>query len=46
MAFMRARHQERRFFTYFFAAVGTKNAGSIFEHALHGLNGEGQGWLS
>jgi len=26
---MRARHQERRFLAYFFAAVGTKNAGAF-----------------
>ena len=30
---MRARHPERRFLAYFFAAVGTKNVWNIFEHA-------------
>ena len=36
----------RRFLAYFFGAVDTKNAGSVFEHALHGPKGESQGWLS
>jgi len=30
---MRARHPERRFLAYFFAAVETKNVWNIFEHA-------------
>jgi len=29
-----------------FFSLLTKNAGSIFEHALHGPKGESQGWLS
>jgi len=46
MLFMRAWMPERRFLAYFFGAVATKNAGSVFEHALHGPKGESQGWLS
>ena len=36
----------RRFLAYFFDAVVTKNAGSVFEQATLGPKGESQGWLS